>query len=275
MNRTEACGVSSKVNLGKALGKLEVLDPEDEDYTKTNKSSPLKFNSQSAEFATKGPVSLQNGKLQVLGPEEEVVTPPCDAASRPGSAAGRQGSDGRKGYIPTKQIPLCTVKPVALSCNVPENSGTPSIQTDKSEEGQMQKTSPTPTNPDEKGTTGPQSLTIHNDFKGCLEESSDEDESDDDGRAPMELLAEFISAVMEEDYEVAHKLCQMILLYEPDNPEAKEFSPLIEEMLKIELGQSTDDEDSDDSDEETDEDTCGDEDEDDDEESHCTAKNTS
>ncbi|KAM4024779.1 glutamate-rich protein 2 isoform 2-T2 [Anomaloglossus baeobatrachus] len=242
MNRTEACGVSSKVNLGKALGKLEVLDPEDEDYTKTNKSSPLKFNSQSAEFATKGPVSLQNGKLQVLGPEEEVVTPPCDAAS---------------------------------SCNVPENSGTPSIQTDKSEEGQMQKTSPTPTNPDEKGTTGPQSLTIHNDFKGCLEESSDEDESDDDGRAPMELLAEFISAVMEEDYEVAHKLCQMILLYEPDNPEAKEFSPLIEEMLKIELGQSTDDEDSDDSDEETDEDTCGDEDEDDDEESHCTAKNTS
>lgn len=45
---------------------------------------------------------------------------------------------------------------------------------------------------DEKETAGPQSLAIHNgNIKGRLEESSDEDESDDEnGRAPIELLGE-------------------------------------------------------------------------------------
>ncbi|XP_077128851.1 glutamate-rich protein 2 isoform X2 [Ranitomeya variabilis] len=292
MSRTEVSGVACKVNLSKALGQLEVIDPDgrsheskyldctskntceiyfytDEDYTKTSISGSLKFTSQSTEFAAKRPESLQNGKLQVLGPKEELVIHPCGSASRPGSAAGRQGSAGRKSYIPTRQIPLCSVKPSAPS-NIPDYSVAPIVQTNTSEE-------------DEKGTTGPQSLAIHSDnFKGRLEESSEEDESDDDAsRAPIELLAEFISAVMGEDYQVAQKLCRMILLYEPNNPEAVQFSPLIEEMLKIEQEESSDDEDSEDSDEETDEETDEedpsdtDDDDEDDEENHFTAKHLS
>ncbi|XP_069589220.1 glutamate-rich protein 2 isoform X6 [Ranitomeya imitator] len=197
--------------------------------------------------------------------------------SIPGSAAGRQGSAGRKSSIPTRQIPLCSVKPSAPS-NIPDYSVAPIVQTNTSEEGKMQKTSSSlPANTDEKGTTGPQSLAIHSDnFKGRLEESSEEDESDDDAsRAPIELLAEFISAVMGEDYQVAQKLCQMILLYEPNNPEAVQFSPLIEEMLKIEQEESSDDEDSEDSDEETDEEDTDDCDDEDDEENHCTARHLS
>ncbi|XP_073401945.1 glutamate-rich protein 2 isoform X2 [Dendrobates tinctorius] len=272
MSRTKVSGVACKVNLSKALGKLEVLDPEDEDYTKTSMSGSLKLKSQSTEFAAKRPENLQNGKLQVLGPKEEMIIHPCDPASRPGSATGRQGSAGRKSYIPTRQIPLCTVKPSAHSSNIPDYSVATIVQTKMSDE-------------DEKGTTGPQSLAIHSDnFKGRLEESSEEDESDDDaGRAPIELLAEFIGAVMSEDYQVAQKLCQMILLYEPDNPEATQFSHLIEEMLKIEQELSSDDEDSEDSDEETDEetdeedpsDTDDDDDNEDEEENHCTAKHLS
>ncbi|XP_044160880.1 glutamate-rich protein 2 [Bufo gargarizans] len=282
MSRAEVCGAAPKVNLCKAMGKLEVLGPEDDGYQKANISVSPVSNSQGSEIAAKQPVSIHNGKLQVLGPEEEVVIHPYEAASRPSSAAGRQGSAGRKSYIPTKQIPLCTVKPLAHSSNIPDYSAAPSRQTSKPENGKMQKTSSTPGNIDEKEPAGPQSLALHNgNIKEHLEESSDEDESDDEtGRAPIELLAEFIGAVMNEDYQVAQKLCQMILLYEPENPEAKQFSPLIEEMLQIEQQQSSEDEDSEDSEEETDEETDEDtsdtdDDEDDNDENHCTAKHVS
>lgn len=277
MNRAEVRGAASKVNLYKVLGKLEVLNPEDNDDPKASISVSLTSNCQSPESTRKQPVSFQNGKLQVLGPKEEVVIHPYDAAARPSSAAGRQGSAGRKSYIPTKQIPLCTVKPLAHSSNIPDYSIAPTMQTNKPENGKMQKTPSIPRNTDEKETAGPQSLAIHNgNIKGRLEESSDEDESDDEnGRAPIELLGEFISAVMAEDYQVAQKLCQMILIYEPENPEAKQFSPLIEEMLQVELQQSSEDEDSEDSDEETDEETDEDTSDTDDDENHCTAKHIS
>ncbi|TKC34704.1 hypothetical protein EI555_016635, partial [Monodon monoceros] len=42
---------------------------------------------------------------------------------------------------------------------------------------------------------------------------------------------EFLRSEMGQDYHLAKKLCQKILIYEPENPEAKEFSSLIEEML--------------------------------------------
>ncbi|KAM3916971.1 glutamate-rich protein 2 [Leptodactylus fuscus] len=254
------------------FGKLEVLDSEDADYPKASIPMSPVNNSQSPEFTTKCPINVQNGKLQVLGPKEELVIHPYEAGSRPGSAAGRQESAGRKSYIPTKQIPLCTVKPLAHSSSIPDFSA-PSLQMSSLENSRSQETSSIPRGTDEKETTGPQSLAIQSgNIKGRLEESSDEDESDDEtGRAPIELLAEFINAVMEEDYQVAQKLCQMILLYEPENPEAKQFSPLIEEMLKIEQQQSSEDEDSEDSDEETDEETDEGTSDTDDAEDHCTA----
>ncbi|XP_021011008.1 glutamate-rich protein 2 isoform X4 [Mus caroli] len=84
------------------------------------------------------------------------------------------------------------------------------------------------------------------------EDSSNED---DEGpakkatQAPLELMAEFLRAEMGRDYQLAKKLCQMILIYEPENPVAKEFFSLIEEILLKEKAQ--DEEDEEDSDEDS------------------------
>ncbi|KAG8432420.1 hypothetical protein GDO86_016899 [Hymenochirus boettgeri] len=64
-------------------------------------------------------------------------------------------------------------------------------------------------------------------------ESNDEESSVEKGSAPLELLAEFLQAVMAKKYKMAHKLCQMILMFEPENPQAKEFSPLLEKMVEL------------------------------------------
>ncbi|CAG5127161.1 unnamed protein product, partial [Candidula unifasciata] len=76
-------------------------------------------------------------------------------------------------------------------------------------------------------------------------DDSDEGEGDDDDdsdsseeeeeklRAPNELLMEFVDCLMRKDFQTASKLCKMILLYEPENPEALKFQPLIEEKLEL------------------------------------------
>ncbi|XP_013374195.1 PREDICTED: glutamate-rich protein 2 isoform X3 [Chinchilla lanigera] len=70
-------------------------------------------------------------------------------------------------------------------------------------------------------------------------DTNDEDSNPKkDTRAPLELMAEFLRAEMGRDYHLAKKLCQMILIYEPENLEAKEFSLLIEEMLLKEEAQN-------------------------------------
>ncbi|XP_018585044.1 glutamate-rich protein 2 [Scleropages formosus] len=76
------------------------------------------------------------------------------------------------------------------------------------------------------------------DDRGCDKETP---------KAPFQLFAEFLKSVMGKDYTRAHKLCRMILIYEPENPEAKQFIPLIEEKLQMEQeeGWREEDEDSD------------------------------
>ncbi|GAB1286412.1 Glutamate-rich 2 [Apodemus speciosus] len=85
------------------------------------------------------------------------------------------------------------------------------------------------------------------------EDSNNEDDegpSKKETRAPLELMAEgFLRAEMGRDYQLAKKLCQMILIYEPENPVAKEFFSLIEEILLKEKAQ--DEEDEEDSDEDS------------------------
>ncbi|KAL8183452.1 UNVERIFIED_CONTAM: hypothetical protein K2H54_041597 [Gekko kuhli] len=61
---------------------------------------------------------------------------------------------------------------------------------------------------------------------------------------------------MERDYSLAKKLCQMILIYEPQNPEAMQFLPLIERKLQLESiqeadGEGTDEGSTEDSEEES------------------------
>ncbi|XP_061291537.1 glutamate-rich protein 2 isoform X3 [Bos javanicus] len=80
------------------------------------------------------------------------------------------------------------------------------------------------------------------------EDTSDEDKEEDsnpnkDTHAPLELMTEFLRAEMGHDYHLAKKLCQMILIYEPENPEAKEFFSLIEEMLLMEKAQNLEEDD--------------------------------
>uniref|UniRef100_G1LV40 Glutamate rich 2 n=1 Tax=Ailuropoda melanoleuca TaxID=9646 RepID=G1LV40_AILME len=78
------------------------------------------------------------------------------------------------------------------------------------------------------------------------DEDNDEDSSPNkDTHAPLELMAEFLRAEMGQDYHLAKKLCQMILIYEPENPEAKEFFSLIEEMLLMEKSQNLEEDDDD------------------------------
>ncbi|XP_060034245.1 glutamate-rich protein 2 [Erinaceus europaeus] len=66
-----------------------------------------------------------------------------------------------------------------------------------------------------------------------------------DTRAPLELMAEFLRAEMDQDYHLAKKLCEKILIYEPENPEAKEFFSLIEEILQMEKSQTLEEHDED------------------------------
>ncbi|KAM6178339.1 glutamate-rich protein 2 [Rhynchocyon petersi] len=94
----------------------------------------------------------------------------------------------------------------------------------------------------------------NNKLSESADDDGDDDTDDEDNEdskpnkmihAPLELMTEFLRAEMDRDYNLAKKLCQMILIYEPENPEAKEFSSLIEEMLLIEKTQSPEEDDED------------------------------
>ncbi|KAG7227325.1 hypothetical protein INR49_000329 [Caranx melampygus] len=95
------------------------------------------------------------------------------------------------------------------------------------------------------------------------EQTEGEEAEDEDLIAPVELKIEFLRAVMDKDLELAHRLCQMILIHEPDNPEASGFLPLIKKKLleEQEAEQSNeeedDEEDSDDDDDDDDDNSSG------------------
>lgn len=109
-------------------------------------------------------------------------------------------------------------------------------------------------------------------------DEEDEDEEEDllgeKGRAPNALLMEFLTCMMEEDYENAEKLCKMILIYEPENPEALSFFPLIQEKRRQEEEEDDEDDSSDESDDSGEEEDS-DDDEDDDDEDNDDDENSS
>ncbi|KAG2459237.1 DCE1 decarboxylase, partial [Polypterus senegalus] len=90
-----------------------------------------------------------------------------------------------------------------------------------------------PVNVTNISTKSPGSDEGETDSTADSEEEEEADSEDEDRKAPIELLGEFLHAVMNENYTLANKLCQMILIYEADNPEAKQFIPLIEAKLLI------------------------------------------
>ncbi|KAM4552710.1 uncharacterized protein PAE49_016096 isoform 2-T2 [Odontesthes bonariensis] len=96
---------------------------------------------------------------------------------------------------------------------------------------------------------------------GQEEQTKEEDAVDEDLKAPVELMMKFLRALMDKEFEVASKLCQMILIYEPDNPEASEFLPLIqrkllEEQESEQSGEEAEDEEEDDDSESDEKSSC-------------------
>ncbi|XP_030608700.1 glutamate-rich protein 2-like isoform X2 [Archocentrus centrarchus] len=89
------------------------------------------------------------------------------------------------------------------------------------------------------------------------DQTDEEDVENEDLKAPVGLLIKFLRALKDKDLQLAVKLCQMILIYEPDNPEASEFLPLIQKKLLEEQDtesstEEDDEEESDDDDDDTD-----------------------
>ncbi len=65
------------------------------------------------------------------------------------------------------------------------------------------------------------------------------------------LLFQFVNSIMFRQWELAKKLCQFMLMYEPDNSEAKQYAPLIDYMLAKEQSSSSSSSDDDDTSGET------------------------
>ncbi|XP_032386813.1 glutamic acid-rich protein isoform X2 [Etheostoma spectabile] len=87
------------------------------------------------------------------------------------------------------------------------------------------------------------------------EKTEEEDVGDEERTAPVELMMEFLRAVMDRDFQLAGKLCQMILIHEPDNSEASEFLPLIQKkLLEEQEAQQNTEEEGEEEEEEVDED---------------------
>ncbi|XP_026169630.1 glutamate-rich protein 2 isoform X3 [Mastacembelus armatus] len=93
------------------------------------------------------------------------------------------------------------------------------------------------------------------------EQTEDEDTEDEEVMAPVELIIEFLRAVMDRDFQLASKLCQMILVYEPDNPEANEFLSLIQKKLLEEQEGSNEEDEAEEDDGDEDDDDSDDDDE--------------
>ncbi|XP_055493995.1 glutamate-rich protein 2 isoform X6 [Leucoraja erinacea] len=92
-------------------------------------------------------------------------------------------------------------------------------------------------NPVEPTTSNANRTLEHSKGADNLTDTENDDDDDDiDGKsnsreektAPIELMGEFLKAVMERDYKLS------ILLYEPENPEAKQFKELLEIKIKLE-----------------------------------------
>ncbi|CAM2100371.1 glutamate-rich protein 2 isoform X1 [Caretta caretta] len=213
----------------------------------------------------------QNGRLHVFGPKEEVVIEPIQ--TMPWQHGCGPESTNRV-YTPTKQISLCAAKSTFekwdSSAKSTKNKNSSRIQetnlrsphyiqetTDNKEKNSRNVEKPANNELSTEFQTN--SIDDHN-IDEQLSETTDDDESSSENEdrkrnAPIELLGEFLKAIMDQDYSLSKKLCQMILIYEPENTEAKQFLPLLEEKLLIESTQNFGDEEGEETDEGSSEDS--------------------
>ncbi|XP_053134000.1 glutamate-rich protein 2 isoform X2 [Hemicordylus capensis] len=255
----------------KVSGMMEVIAPEDGFILET--CLPLsRHSSLGWTDAMKEQKNRQNGRLHVFGPKEEVIIEPVQTVSRMGS--GNESTS--RPYTPSKQILLCAAKSSlkkrnALTRIVKHKNPKTSvrlhdhIEEEADEEEKKIKNVEKTANSGASTDTQEESIKKDNAEEKPSDSSADDDDDDNEQSnnevkkrsAPLELMGEFLKAIMERNYSLAKKLCQMILIYEPENPEAKQFLPLIERKLVLESerraeeGEETDEGSSDDSEEST------------------------
>ncbi|XP_025037957.2 glutamate-rich protein 2 isoform X3 [Pelodiscus sinensis] len=215
----------------------------------------------------------QNGRLQVFGPKEEVVIEPIQTVPW---QHGCQPESTNKIYPPTKQIALCAAKSTFEKWDTSAKS-IKNKKSSKIQETNLRSPHYMQENTDKEKNSRNVEKTANNELSAefqtnsiddqnndeQLSETTDDDESsseldeneDRKRKAPIELLGEFLKAIMDQDYSLAKKLCQMILIYEPENTEAKQFLPVIEEKLLIESTQNCADEEEEETDERSSEDS--------------------
>ncbi|XP_044525027.1 glutamate-rich protein 2 [Gracilinanus agilis] len=243
---------------------------------------PLRRNCLDKSEVIKEPKNRQYGKLQVLDAKEMVIEP-AEAMSRKGllrngkelaskpHTPAIQSSQNTKISPEKKKISSKSNENKDLFMNLDNKSQTASIVEEKTEGTDPNISAPKETIPQEdsvdhnsKGTDEDAALanTVKNDESSeSPEDRLSETIKHDNEKgcnsttvfieknvAPLELMTEFLRAVMGRNYTVAKKLCEMILVYEPENPEAKQFSSLIEEKLLMEKTHSHEEESEDSSD---------------------------
>ncbi|XP_070813010.1 glutamate-rich protein 2 [Pituophis catenifer annectens] len=251
----------------KVSGMMEVIAPEDGFILET--CLPLSRNSSLGRTdAMKEQKNKHNGRLHVFGPEEEVVIEPIQTVPRMG--CGNEPTS--RPYTPSKQILLCTAKSLekrnALAARIvkkknPKMNVRPHDCLENADE-KMKNSKIDEKTVNNEVCTEPQKDSV--DKKKDDEKPPDSSDDENNTRqtdnetqkriAPLQLMGEFLKAIMERKYNLAKKLCQMILIYEPSNPEAKQFLPLIEKKLLLEShcadeDEETDEEGSDETEEET------------------------
>ncbi|XP_074092620.1 glutamate-rich protein 2 [Macrotis lagotis] len=261
---------ASRTVLSKAPRMLEVIGPEGEMFLEAGLTISGQNCLERADIS-KEP-NKYYGKLEVLNSNEEVIIEPVEAMSRKKISSKSNenkdlltNSDNKlwSSFLQenTDKTPMSASTAMertsqdALSCHSHEDTSK-----DKTVAKNNGDTSPIP---DKR-----------------LSETTEDDEKHDDSCvgenvAPLELMTEFLRAVMSRNYTVAKKLCQLILLYEPENPEAKQFSSLIEEKLLMEKTKAGEEEAEEEEEEEDEEDDDSEDSSDDSEEDSSDDNNRS
>ncbi|XP_044888803.1 glutamate-rich protein 2 isoform X2 [Mauremys mutica] len=227
----------------KVSGMLEVVGPDD-GFILEACLTMSRQNCLERTDAIKDQKNGQNGRLHVFGPKEEVVIEPIQTMPRWDASAK-------------------TIKKKNSSRIQETNLRSPHyIQETTDDKEKNSGNVGKPANNELSTEFQTNSIEDHN-INEQLSETTDDDESSSENsenedrktNAPIELLGEFLKAIMDQDYSLSKKLCQMILIYEPENTEAKQFLPLLEEKLLIESTQNFGDEEGEETDEGSSEDS--------------------
>ncbi|XP_023384228.1 glutamate-rich protein 2 [Pteropus vampyrus] len=230
--------------------------------------------------AVKAPKYRQNGRLLVFDPKEKVMIEPNETvsdkcffgrrprlASKLYTSAVQVSLNVARTFLEKKEVSSKNIENKVSLKNIENRVSSKSIENKDTEINLQSKLWSSSFLKESTGEMGKDTVIAKQEKNNehCLQDiddklskstdddgeddTNDEDDEDSDPNknthAPLELMAEFLRAEMSQDYHLAKKLCQMILIYEPENPEAKEFFSLIEEMLLMEKAQNLEEDDQD------------------------------